>query len=204
MYGNKKKAKAIVYSAPQNPEASTFGDNCHYPLMNKVMDLAVEHEKNFNKTRTEINVDSHHSYGWVDEKISILNISIGRLNEYLPEYRGFIRDGSVLAQEQTLDYIRKNALSVACYAIKVAVQASRAMAQTSRDLKKLEDKKKLDVDIKNLGFSEKTYWRLKRAGIESIDDLMAWSIADLMKLSNLDQKTKEEIILKRKDIEKRV
>jgi len=129
-------AKERIHPASQDPKAS------QYPLMDKVVGLADEHEKNFSKQHKDINVDSHHSYGWVTEKISTLNISVGQLNRYLPEYRGFIRDGSVLAQEQTLDYIRKNALSVACYAIKVAVQASRAMAQTSRDRKKLEKENK--------------------------------------------------------------
>ncbi|MEI8198901.1 MAG: DNA-directed RNA polymerase subunit alpha [Eubacteriales bacterium] len=59
---------------------------------------------------------------------------------------------------------------------------------------------KLDVAIEDLDFSVRTYNCLKRAGINSIGDLVARSEDEMMKVRNLGKKSLEEVILKLEDM----
>lgn len=59
---------------------------------------------------------------------------------------------------------------------------------------------KLDVAIEDLDFSVRTYNCLKRAGINSIGDLVARSEDEMIKVRNLGKKSLEEVILKLEDM----
>lgn len=59
---------------------------------------------------------------------------------------------------------------------------------------------KLDVAIEDLDFSVRTYNCLKRAGINSIGDLVARSEDEMMKVRNLGKKSLEEVIFKLEDM----
>jgi DNA-directed RNA polymerase subunit alpha len=54
----------------------------------------------------------------------------------------------------------------------------------------------LDTTIEDLDFSVRTYNCLKRAGINSVGDLVARSEDDMMKVRNLGKKSLEEVIIK--------
>jgi len=54
----------------------------------------------------------------------------------------------------------------------------------------------LDTTIEDLDFSVRTYNCLKRAGINSVGDLVARSEDDMMKVRNLGKKSLEEVIVK--------
>ena len=56
--------------------------------------------------------------------------------------------------------------------------------------------KPLDIVIEDLDFSVRTYNCLKRAGINTIGDLVARSEEDMMKVRNLGKKSLEEVIQK--------
>ena len=60
---------------------------------------------------------------------------------------------------------------------------------------------KYDVAIEDLDFSVRTYNCLKRAGINSIGDLIARSEDEMMKVRNLGKKSLEEVIAKLHDME---
>ncbi len=60
---------------------------------------------------------------------------------------------------------------------------------------------KHDVLIEDLDFSVRTYNCLKRAGINSIGDLVARTEDEMMKVRNLGKKSLEEVILKLEDME---
>lgn len=60
---------------------------------------------------------------------------------------------------------------------------------------------KYDVAIEDLDFSVRTYNCLKRAGINSIGDLIARSEEEMMKVRNLGKKSLEEVIAKLHDME---
>lgn len=59
---------------------------------------------------------------------------------------------------------------------------------------------KLDVAIEDLDFSVRTYNCLKRAGINTIGDLVARSEDEMMKVRNLGKKSLEEVIVKLEDM----
>ena len=59
---------------------------------------------------------------------------------------------------------------------------------------------KLDVAIEDLDFSVRTYNCLKRAGINSIGDLVARSEDEMMKVRNLGKKSLDEVIFKLEDM----
>lgn len=59
---------------------------------------------------------------------------------------------------------------------------------------------KLDVAIEDIDFSVRTYNCLKRAGINSIGDLVARSEDEMMKVRNLGKKSLEEVIFKLEDM----
>jgi DNA-directed RNA polymerase subunit alpha len=66
-----------------------------------------------------------------------------------------------------------------------------------------EDKVKnhvLDTAIEDLDFSVRTYNCLKRAGINSVGDLVARTEDDMMKVRNLGKKSLEEVILKLEEL----
>jgi DNA-directed RNA polymerase subunit alpha len=58
----------------------------------------------------------------------------------------------------------------------------------------------LDTVIEDLDFSVRTYNCLKRAGINSIGDLVARSEEDMMKVRNLGKKSLEEVIQKLEEL----
>jgi DNA-directed RNA polymerase subunit alpha len=58
----------------------------------------------------------------------------------------------------------------------------------------------LDTVIEDLDFSVRTYNCLKRAGINSIGDLVARSEDDMMKVRNLGKKSLEEVIQKLEEL----
>ena len=60
---------------------------------------------------------------------------------------------------------------------------------------------KHDIAIEDLDFSVRTYNCLKRAGINSIGDLVARSEDEMMKVRNLGKKSLEEVILKLEEME---
>lgn len=60
---------------------------------------------------------------------------------------------------------------------------------------------KHDIAIEDLDFSVRTYNCLKRAGINSIGDLVARTEDEMMKVRNLGKKSLEEVILKLEDME---
>ena len=57
-----------------------------------------------------------------------------------------------------------------------------------------------DIMIEDLDFSVRTYNCLKRAGVNTVGDLVAKSESDMMKIRNLGKKSLEEIILKLDDM----
>ncbi len=59
----------------------------------------------------------------------------------------------------------------------------------------------LDTVIEDLDFSVRTYNCLKRAGINSIGDLVARSEEDMMKVRNLGKKSLEEVIQKLEELD---
>ncbi len=59
---------------------------------------------------------------------------------------------------------------------------------------------KLDIAIEDLDFSVRTYNCLKRAGINSIGDLVARTEDEMMKVRNLGKKSLEEVIVKLGDM----
>ena len=58
-----------------------------------------------------------------------------------------------------------------------------------------------DIVIEDLDFSVRTYYCLKRAGINTIGDLVAKSEDEMMKVRNLGKKSLEEVISKLEDME---
>ena len=77
-----------------------------------------------------------------------------------------------------------------------------ALAETSdgtgftKPDKPTDKSKPLDIVIEDLDFSVRTYNCLKRAGINTIGDLVARSEEDMMKVRNLGKKSLEEVIQK--------
>ncbi len=57
-----------------------------------------------------------------------------------------------------------------------------------------------EVLIEDLDFSVRTYNCLKRAGVNTVGDLVAKSESDMMKIRNLGRKSLEEIIIKLEDM----
>jgi DNA-directed RNA polymerase subunit alpha len=58
----------------------------------------------------------------------------------------------------------------------------------------------VEVAIEDLDFSVRTYNCLKRAGINTIGDLVARSEDEMMKVRNLGKKSLEEVIFKLEDM----
>lgn len=77
-------------------------------------------------------------------------------------------------------------------------------SNTSTSFRDLEDGSKknhvLETVIEDLDFSVRTYNCLKRAGINSIGDLVARSEEDMMKVRNLGKKSLEEVIQKLEEL----
>ena len=66
---------------------------------------------------------------------------------------------------------------------------------------KSEKNSKLNIVIEDLDFSVRTYNCLKRAGINTIGDLVARSEDDMMKVRNLGKKSLDEVIAKLAEME---
>ena len=63
--------------------------------------------------------------------------------------------------------------------------------------KEADNKEKvLEMTIEELDFSVRSYNCLKRAGINTVDDLIKKSIEDMMKVRNLGRKSLEEVVHK--------
>jgi DNA-directed RNA polymerase subunit alpha len=63
-----------------------------------------------------------------------------------------------------------------------------------------EKNRKLETVIEDLDFSVRTYNCLKRAGINTIGDLVARTEDDMMKVRNLGKKSLEEVIQKLEEL----
>ncbi|MGI6333080.1 MAG: DNA-directed RNA polymerase subunit alpha [Saccharofermentanales bacterium] len=76
---------------------------------------------------------------------------------------------------------------------------------TSTSFKELEDGGKknqvLETVIEDLDFSVRTYNCLKRAGINTISDLVARTEEDMMKVRNLGKKSLEEVVQKLEELD---
>lgn len=64
-----------------------------------------------------------------------------------------------------------------------------------------ETNDKLNMMIEDLDFSVRTYNCLKRANINTVEDLVAKTEADMMKVRNLGKKSLEEVVLKLDDLD---
>ena len=75
-------------------------------------------------------------------------------------------------------------------------------AWTAVDLAEDEDKKEkvLEMTIEELDFSVRSYNCLKRAGINTVQELAQKSLEDMMKVRNLGKKSLEEVEKKLKDL----
>ena len=60
----------------------------------------------------------------------------------------------------------------------------------------VKGEKVLEMTIEELDFSVRTYTCLKRAGINTVDDLLQRTESDMIKIRNLGRKSLEEVILK--------
>ena len=69
-------------------------------------------------------------------------------------------------------------------------------------VQKEEDKKEkvLEMTIEELDFSVRSYNCLKRAGINTVQELAQKSLEDMMKVRNLGKKSLEEVEKKLKDL----
>ena len=69
-------------------------------------------------------------------------------------------------------------------------------------VQKEEDKKEkvLEITIEELDFSVRSYNCLKRAGINTVQELAQKSLEDMMKVRNLGKKSLEEVEKKLKDL----
>ena len=67
-------------------------------------------------------------------------------------------------------------------------------------IEKEEDQKVLEMSIEELDLSVRSYNCLKRAGINSVQELADKSEADMMKVRNLGRKSLEEVKYKLEDL----
>ena len=83
------------------------------------------------------------------------------------------------------------------------VDLSAAMGEIGSTIKPAEENKQqkvLDMAIEELDLSVRSYNCLKRANINTVDDLTKKSVDDMLKVRNLGQKSLEEVIKKLADL----
>lgn len=82
--------------------------------------------------------------------------------------------------------------------VNLFVELVESMASTSMLISREEDKvqKLLEMSIEDMDLSVRSYNCLKRAGINTIDDLIKKSEEDMLKVKNLGRKSLEEVVHK--------
>lgn len=124
---------------------------------------------------------------------NVENTRIGDVTDYDSLELDITTDGSISARD-ALVYASEHLIS--------QLHIFTALGDLSAPDEQVEDDPKgehdfvLDSKIETLDFSVRTYNCLKRAGINSIGDLIAHSETDMMKVRNLGKKSLEEVILK--------
>ena len=129
---------------------------------------------------------------------SVTNARVGERTDYDSLTLEVKTDATIMVQE---------ALSAAAavlsehLALFVALTDSTASLSFQESDETTQKNSKFDVAIEDLDFSVRTYNCLKRAGINTIGDLVARSEDEMMKVRNLGKKSLEEVIEKLHDME---
>ena len=129
---------------------------------------------------------------------SVTNARVGERTDY---------DSLTLEVKTDMTITVQEALSAAAsvlsdhLALFVALTDSTASLSFQETDETTQKNSKFDVAIEDLDFSVRTYNCLKRAGINTIGDLVARSEDEMMKVRNLGKKSLEEVIEKLHDME---
>ena len=129
---------------------------------------------------------------------SVTNARVGERTDY---------DSLALEVRTDMTITVQEALSAAAavlsdhLALFVALTDNTASMSFQEADETMQKNSKFDVAIEDLDFSVRTYNCLKRAGINTIGDLVARSEDEMMKVRNLGKKSLEEVIEKLHDME---
>ncbi len=131
-------------------------------------------------------------------KYSVENTRVGERTDFDSLTLEVWTDGTILPEESL-----SSAASILCEHLGLFVALTgQSSSLNFRDVDEDPNKNtKHDIAIEDLEFSVRTFNCLKRAGINTIGDLVARSEDDMMKVRNLGKKSLEEVILKLEEME---
>lgn len=153
----------------------------------------VTSEKNKEKVQNMIGVIPVDSiYSPVDKvNYTVTNTRVGQVTDYDKLTLEIFTDGTI-APEEALSLSAK----VLNEHMNLFIDLTDDMANTDIMVEKEEDKKDkvLELTIEELDLSVRSFNCLKRAGINTVEDLVSKSESEMMRVRNLGRKSLEEVV----------